>query len=58
MKYIILAFAVMVFASSCTFNKVPVDSAGVVTGGRNVFGVEVGILDHKIGTGVWINPSK
>tara|TARA_R100001443_G_scaffold40958_4_gene54397 strand:+ start:1039 stop:1209 length:171 start_codon:yes stop_codon:yes gene_type:complete len=55
MKYIILALAVIAFGSSCTFNKVPVDSAGLMSGDRNVMGVEVGLLDYKVGAGVWVN---
>ena len=41
--------------SSCTFNKVPVDSAGLMSGDRNVVGLEVGVLDYKAGVGVWVN---
>ncbi len=54
MKYILLAIAV-IGLSSCTFNKVPVDSAGLMSGDRNVVGLEVGLLDHKAGVGVWVN---
>lgn len=54
MKYIAIAIAV-IGLSSCTFNKVPVDSAGLMSGDRNVVGLEVGLLDHKAGVGVWIN---
>ena len=54
MKYILLAITV-IGLSSCTFNKVPVDSAGLMSGDRNVVGLEVGLLDYKAGVGVWVN---
>jgi len=54
MKYILLAIAI-IGLSSCTFNKVPVDSVGLMSGDRNVMGLEVGLLDYKVGAGVWVN---
>lgn len=54
MKYILLAITV-IGLSSCTFNKVPVDSAGLMSGERNVLGLEIDLLDYKVGAGVWLN---
>lgn len=54
MKYILLLLSV-IGLSSCTFNKVPVDSAGLMSGERNVLGLEVDLLDYKVGAGVWLN---
>jgi len=55
MKYIILSIAVIALGSSCTFNKVPISNAGLMSGDRDVMGVELEVLDTKVGVGVWVN---